>query len=264
MRRTAVPLAIAMAWTIGVAHAQEVRVDTIKAQQPWYQKELYTFPKVVMPRTPGVAAAIQKDLCVDLLWADPDTTAPGHLFDHAWGDTVSGWGPRLNSISWTWRRPFPLVLQFTIEYEGCAAYCEGYTDYPLYDLRNGRKILYDSLFTAGGRQVVDDTLNARSQRLIRAQLGRIQDSLRAPFRSDAEREYFEEARDLYEDCLQSRGEGPYIEDIDPQRKVLRVKLARCSVHANRNADELDPMWFELPYRWLKPYLKPSVRPLFGL
>ena len=241
--------------------AQEVRIDTVKAQQPWYQKELYTFPKVVMPKKPTVAAAINKDLCIDLLEVDPDTTAPGQLFNQVWGDTVSGWMPRLNSVSWYTERPFKNVLVVEFEAEGCGAYCEWSTTYRIYDLRSGHRLELDSLLTPEGMAVVLDTIDARWRRIVSEEIRTWEDAVR--WDATEHQELYREGLAMYRDCLDERPKArPYVGDIKPWSDALRCWVARCSAHVNRELDELDAVEVDLSYRWLSPYLRPEIRALF--
>jgi hypothetical protein len=246
-----------------VLHAQELQVDTIRTVRPWGRPEVYTFPHVVMPQRPGIAAAINKDLCVDLLEADPDTTLPGQLFSQVWGDTVTGWMPRLNSITWTTSRPFLNVFTVAFEAEGCGAYCEGFSTFRSYDLRSGRRLDFDSLLTPEGAYVVFDSLDHRWRRTVEAQIHFLEDTLRTPGMAPEYVDWGREALELYRSCLEDRPEGqPYVGDIEPLKEGLRCWVARCSVHANRSVDDLDAVPLDLAYSWLGPHLRPEWHGLF--
>ena len=129
--------------------AQSLVVDTISARQPWSPFELYTFPHLGMAGHRDVAERINRDLAIDLLEVDPDTLE-GILFQNVWGDPAQGPMPRLSSVTWSYARPLAHVLCFAFSAEACGAYCEGSTVHRTYDLHNGQRLEFDSLFTAVG------------------------------------------------------------------------------------------------------------------
>ena len=243
--------------------AQSVVVDTIFAMQPWPPYEEFSFPHFTIPGQPQLAERIDRDICIDLLEVDPDT-AKGSIFQMAWGDPSHEMPQRLNSITWSASQPLPEVLSVTFSGEGCGAYCEGFTIHYNYDLRDGHRLEFDSLFTQKGRTAVDDTLRKFWQAKVEAQIQMVQDSLQVTGLSADNKEWWQEASDLYRQCLLERAdERPYVSDMEPLDRELRVDIARCSAHANRNVDDLDEVSIDLPHAWLGPYLRPDVAPLFG-
>jgi len=256
-----------LSWTLTLvvaqAAAQSVVVDTISAMQPWPPHELFTFPHFSTLGQPQLAERINRDICIDFLDVDPDT-AKGNLFQMEWGDPDHGPSQRLYSLTWSSSQPLPKVLSIALAGEGCGAYCEGFTTHYAYDLRDGDRLRFDSLFTAIGLLAVEDTLRKHWQAKVEAQIQLIQDSLRVTTLSVDEKEWYQEASDLYSQCLLERAdERPYVSDFEPLDRKLRVYIARCSAHANRNADDLDEVAMDLPYEWLAPYLRPDVAALFG-
>lgn len=259
MHRTV--LALLLLAVLGHSRAQSVHVDTIAMMQPLFQHELYTFPRIIIPDAPQVAKRIQRDLSTDLLEVDPDT-AEGHWFDQVWGDT-SGWMPRLNSIDWNVTQPQPQLLSVEFSAEGCGAYCEGFTMHYVYDLRSGQRLTVDTLFDAVALSAINDTLSRAWHRLVSTHLASIRDSLAAPPRDSLMRDYFKEAEELYAECLEEHTDAfPYITDLAVEWSALSFYISRCSAHWNQNADELDPVHFELPFTWLMPRMRPEYRALF--
>lgn len=244
------------------AAAQPVVVDTIRAMQPWPPQERFTFPHFAIPERPQRAERINRDLCADFLGVDPDT-ATGSIFQTVWGDAANELPQRLNSLSWTAGQPLPDLLSIMLSGEGCGAYCEEFTVHYVYDLRDGSRLRYDSLFTTEGLKAVDDTLGGHWRAAVEAQLRLIQDSLRAPGLTAEEKEGWMEAQELYRQCIGERtGLRPYVADMEPLAGGLRVWMARCGAHANRELDELEEVSVDLPYTWLAPRLRPGMAALF--
>ncbi|MEO8588557.1 MAG: hypothetical protein ABI432_04250 [Flavobacteriales bacterium] len=244
--------------------AQTVAIDTISAVQPWAPNEAYSFPHLRMPEQPDIAARIHHDLCTDFLQVDPDS-AGNDIFEMVWGDAVSGGMPRLNSLTWSFTRPLPQLLGFEFSAEGCGAYCEGFTTHYVYDLRNGDRLVYDSLFTAAGLIAVNDTLDRAWRRVVSDRIQMLDDERLSSDLAPEDAERINSKIELYRVCFDERPVGePYVADMEPLSNGMRVFIARCSAHANRELDELDAVELFLPYSWLVPYLRPDVRVVFGL
>jgi hypothetical protein len=194
------------------------------------------------------------------LEVDPDT-AGNNLFSMVWGDTTRSM-PRLQIYEWSVGRPVKEVVSIEIVAEGCGVYCEGFTKHYLYDLRDGGYLKYGSLFTSGGLVAVGDTLSHLWRSLVEEHLQAMRDSLNAPHTQDMH-DYFQEAVDLYAQCLGERGQqAPYVNDLELTASGVLFYISRCSAHWNRNADELDPVRFELPHSWLDQWFRPELKSLF--
>ncbi len=256
-------VSVTMLLAVCQATAQPVVVDTLSAMQPWSPYEEFTFPHFIIPGKPQLAERIERDLCIDFLEVDPDT-AKGSIFQQVWGDRASAAPQRLSSLSWTSEQPLPEVLSVSFTAEGCGAYCEGFTIHYNYDLRDGHRLQFDSLFTATGRIAVDDSLRSNWQGAVEAHISLLlHDSLPGADGSNEYREWREDALSMYRQCLLERADyRPYVSDVEPLGQALRVHIARCSAHANRNLDELDAVEVDLPYKWLRRYLRPGLAALF--
>lgn len=245
------------------ACAQAVfQVDTIRAVQPWAPHEVYTFPRLVIPARPAVAARINTHLSIDFLEVDPDT-AHGHYFDKVWGDTVGWTTPRLSYLGWEVRQPLPNVLEVELSGEGCGAYCEGFITSYHYDLHNGRYLTKDSLFTPPGIAALNDTLYARWRSTLTAYIASVLDSVADPHVDTAAVEEMKATMELYQNCLDERADGdPYTSDFTVSASGLRFFIARCAPHVVQELDVLDPIAFELPYAICKPWMRAEVKELF--
>ncbi|MBK9421438.1 MAG: hypothetical protein IPN44_10370 [Flavobacteriales bacterium] len=251
-----------MAIVTAQAAAQSVAVDTISAMQPWSPYKQFTFPHVIVHGQPGLSARIDRDLCVDFLDVDPDT-AKGSIFQMVWGDPEGQVPQRLNSLTWSYNEPLPEVLSVLFSGEGCGAYCEEFTIHYNYDLRDGHRLSFDSLFTKNGAIAVDDTLRRSWRRDVEARIELVQDSSEVTGLSADNRERWQEESDMYRECLLERKEQrPYVQDFEPLTKELRVHIARCSAHYNRALDDLNEVSTDVPYEWLAPFFRPGYAALF--
>ncbi len=124
-------------------------MDSLVAVRPLGRPERYTWPVILMPGRYAIARRINEDL---FMWGegyvDADT-AGAHFFDGVWGDStgrmIQMWPPE-----WHWTRPVENLLVMEVTAEWCGAYCEGSTEHYHYDLRDGSRVRFDSLFTAEG------------------------------------------------------------------------------------------------------------------
>lgn len=241
--------------------SQSVVVDTISAKQPWPPNDLYTFPLLSIAGHRDVAERINRDLARDLLEVDPDTLN-GSIFHNIWGDAATSALPRSSSLVWSYSHPFPDLLTFAFSGEACAAFCEGFAIHRVYDMNDGHRLEYDALFTVDGLAVVDDTVGKSWRRIVSAQVEVLEDSIKADGLSPEVNEWLGSALAKYRACLGERPmERPYVADLELLESQLRLHIARCSVHADRNADDLDQVTIELSYDWLAPYLSPEVSKL---
>ena len=262
MMRTWLAFATVLHAAVGQAQVV-VHVDTVRAERPWPPREVYDFPRVVLADRPAVADRINKYLCVEMLEVDPDTAEGPALFGRVWGDTVSGWMPRLNYLSWQVGRPRASVLQVDMAGEGCGAYCEGFETTFLFDLRDGRHLAFDTLFTAAGAADVRDTLGA----LWATRLGSYVDSLEQALVSGVpgpeEADHLRGTIALYRTCLEERGEGPpHVHRVSLEAGALRCWIPRCASHVDQALDDLDPLSFLLPFAWCGSRFRPDVHVLF--
>ncbi len=249
----------------------EVKVDTIRAVQPWAPHAEYTFPKLDITDRPVQSARIQGDLALRLLDVDVDSVAQHHLFDKVWGDTVSGWLPRLNDLSWQVRMPLPEIVEIEFSAEACGAYCEGFTSYLQYDLRDGAYIGFDSLFSASGGESLEDTLRSLWVERVSAHLVQLNvelAALRAQDGSDTaakaeEYQVMQDQIELYRRCLgELSGYGFYVSGISVEHDSLRFHIARCANHVEQALDELDPLSITLPMEMVVPLMRSERQALF--
>lgn len=237
--------------------SQTLVIDTLTAKQPWAPFQAYSFPRVGIANRPQLAARINRDLALELLEVDIDTLQ-GPLFQQVWGD-AEGRLPRLNTLTWTSAQHLPNVLSFEFTGEACGAYCEGFSIHYNYDLRTGARLRYGSLFTQKGWMAVNELVGKRWSFAVESEIARLEDSLRKTDRFAEERDAITTSLALYKTCLAERsGLMPYVEDFDVLGNELQLQVARCSAHADRDADALESVTVELPYADIARYMVPEV------
>lgn len=260
MRRTGGCLALLSA--LGAFAQVPFMVDTIRAVQPWAPNETYTFPRLVMPERPAIAARINKHLCTVFLEVDPDT-ANGHYFDRVWGDNVGWTTPRLSYLEWNVSRPLPNVLEVELSGEGCGAYCEGFVTHYHYDLRDGGYIGLDSLITPEGRSAFTTTIHTRWEDTITTCIAIMLDSAALPSLDTEILEHLQATMEMYQQCLDDRSDGDaYVSDFTAEIDGIRFFTSRCAPHVVQELDVLDPVSFVLPYSTCTPWMRVEVRSLF--
>jgi hypothetical protein len=245
-----------IAFTGGLG-AQDLLVDTMRMNRPWGERELYTFPLVRMPDDASTALRINRDLQLELLSVDPDTSE-GRWFDLVWGDSAGQVYPPLSSISWSWSRPVQGVLSVEFSAEACGAYCEGFTNHYAYDVKYGRRIRYEELFMDSGATHIAEVLDHRWREIV----GEHITILEADIAGD--QDDTEDRVQLYRSCLDERTvNSPHVEDMEVLSGAIRFTIARCSSHAELGMDELDAVAIELPRSELEEWLLPEMRSVFG-
>ena len=241
----------------GGLNAQDLLVDTIRMNRPWGERELYTFPLVRMPDDAATALQINRDLQLELLSVDPDTSE-GQWFDLVWGDSAGHVYPPLSSISWSWSRPVDGVFMVEFSAEFCAAYCEGFTNHYAYDAKLGRRIRYKELFMDSGATHIAETLDRRWREIVTEHITTLEGDIAG------DRDDTEDRVQLYRSCLDERTiNSPYVEDMEVLSGAMRFTIARCSSHAELGMDELYAVAIELPRSELDHWLRPEIRSVLG-
>jgi len=215
-----------------------------------------------MPGKYGIARRINQDL---FMWSerfvDPDT-AGAHYFDEVWGDST-GSMIQMYPPEWNWSRPAKDLLVVEITAEWCGAYCEGGTGHYHYDLRDGSRVYFDSLFTKDELEQVKRLVGERWRVVIGKHLAALQDSSqRLP--TEASSDWWIGAIELYEQCLQERAnEDPYVGDMVITRESVSALVSRCSVHADMALDDLMDVEVPLSREELAPWMRPAALKWLG-
>lgn len=243
--------------------AQSLTVDTVSERQPWAPFARYTFPHVAFEGHADIAERIDRDLTVDLLELDPDTTE-GSIFQRVWGSAGGDPLPRWNALTWSCSMPYPQVVSFVFSGEACGAYCEGATIHRSYDLRDGHRLVYGDLFTTEGLAMVNERVHKRWVDIVETRIDQLEDSLRNAVGPPGTSESVEASLALYRACLIERPvDRPYVADMEPLPGTLRVWIARCSAHADRGLDDLGEVAIDIPAAELAPYWAPGLAALLG-
>jgi len=229
---------------IFTSSAQLVRIDTIKATNPYFKKSHYIFPKIKIANHKVIADSINKDLISDFLQIEPNEVKKS-IFENIWA-TSANTTPSLADISFEIHRIDRFIFSISISAEGCGAYCEYFTANYNYDLRTGKRIKMASLFTQAGLQFISDSVLSFKKLTLKNKINETKDTLKINMDS-TEKNYYRDMLDLYETCLEKTDEFT-VEDIPcyiNKNEIIFI-LDRCSVHYNRNLDELGD--FIIPFQ----------------
>lgn len=192
---------------------------------------------------------------------------PGKFFSAAGGDRIAG----MASLEYTVSRNDGRVLTIAFAGEGCGAYCEDYNTFYSFDIKTGRMLGADDLFTVPGMRSLAQKLSKERQSQYRQQLISLRKELKAaqkerkPKNQDAIDDLNNRIA-LNADCL---GEGSdsagtpaadlslstfrnYMSELAGQ--AFNLTAGRCSNHAMRALDDVGEVTLTLPYAELKPYL----------
>lgn len=244
------------------AHAQEVRVDSLVAVRPFDEAVRYSWPVVRIPGHYAIGRRINEDL---FMWGeryvDADTTG-AHFFDDLWGD-VTGRMIQMYPPEWHWSRPAKSLLVVEITAEWCGAYCEGSTEHYHYDLRDGNRARFDSLFTAEGLRAAKRRVRERWRTIVGDHLAALRDPAgRSP--AELAGDWSMGAIDLYERCLGERTTAdPYVSDMLIGPAGITVWVARCSAHIELASDELMEVAVPLSRAEVRPLMRPSMLQWLG-
>ena len=234
------------------SHGQAL-IKEIRETNPIYKTLEYSFPLVVMPQNKKVADRINNDLVSDFLDADR-TKIKKSIFENVWA-TKEMPNPTLSDISFKVLRNDKNVLNISIFAQGCGAYCEGFTTYFTYDLKNGARVKLDSLFNEEGKKFLIDSMNKRKKEILQLKLKEIIDALETPAiqKDSLERESYKEMESLYTNCLDNEIGSLEYQQFYITASYLHVISDRCSAHYNMAFDELWNFKFTFRLETLKKY-----------
>lgn len=221
-----------------VSHGQAVKIEKIKRANP-ITKEIYVFPKVIIPNSPLSTQKVNKKLretVLGILEEIPDS----NIFDSVWRT-----GYRMENISNLSFKVDELtssLISLTISGEGCGAYCEAFNYYFTFNSKTGNQLTLDSLFTRQGLIRLVNTINDNKRQKLNNKLKQLKYSLTLPnAKTDSsEKKQYSEMLSMYTECLEKKVDIAYINYIQFIIKsgTLIVYTDRCSRHYNMTYDEL--------------------------
>ena len=231
------PFLFVLLFTTQISFGQTPKIETIKKTNP-ISKEVYIFPKVIVPNATIVTKKINNKLREYVLGATPNTK-DANIFDSVWrtNDRVGN----ISDLSFKISEANASLISMTISGEGCGAYCESFDYHFTFNAKTGNQLSLDSLFTKEGIKTFVKTLNDNKMQKLNNKLKEINQSLTLVNAKDtAEKEQLSEMLSMYTDCLSNEIDIqsiPYIQFLSKNGKIT-VYTDRCSAHYNRAYDEL--------------------------
>lgn len=162
------------------------------------------------------------------------------------------------------------VLRVSLITDGCGAYCSPGTERLAFDARTGRLLVLPELVTPGGMtSLARQAAQAHRARLKRT-LAQLEKSLRAAKLGSQDETRAQAQIELYEGCLQERFSsggtlsGMYLKEPGSfviKEGGLSFEQGTCSVHQNRDIDELGELVYAPSAETLRPQLTAYGRAL---
>lgn len=251
----------------GTCAAAPLTVESLHYQDPATNGDAAATGQITMPFVrgggDGVAAAINEQLFQGQFNVPAPVLSGGH-FTLIEGADIPGRVSQAFTVS----RNDDRILSIAFDNEGCGAYCESYTVYYSFDVKTGKKLDPEAVFTADGLR----NLRLQLHRSLRAeylkQLAALRQQLKEAHRNRqaADASDLQERIELNSGCV---GEGQHT-DRTPRvteavrgfgydkyefgAMVFRLTRGRCSNHAMRALDDVGDYTLELPYAALSAYL----------
>jgi hypothetical protein len=218
-------------------------------------KEKYVFPKIIVQGMPVSSKKINNKLRSEILDVD-SAVKDSQIFNGVWR-TAEQW-PTLSDLAYEVIRNDRWVLSIKISAEGCGAYCENWERYFTFNLKTGNQLFLDSLINDIGLHKLATDFNSFKQAKLRNIIKETKDTLETTaVKNDKETlEYFSDMLSLYTGCLDSKIEFEDMTGMEfsVESPGLVLYSERCSVHYNRNLDELWIFEYKIDLKDWKGYL----------
>jgi hypothetical protein len=239
-----------------VVTAQQVSVKTIKETNPKFKDRNNTFPLVEIANDSKIAGDINEYLQKDFLDVNDSFGPQRNIFERINpGNNDEDPHPTLSDITFETKCNKNRLLSLAISANGCGAYCEDFTSYYTFDIKNGNRLWLDTLIKPEFKQILLDTINALKKSLLAKKIAWINDTLKTeePWKSEDDPAYYTDMRRLYQDCIQDEKKDFGFVKFYLCQDQFYVELDRCSAHVNRNLDELDAFGFYFSVSTWKKY-----------
>jgi len=241
--------------SIQLLHAQTYSIEPIKQNNPNFPQHQYQFP-ILTKGNKAITQAINNHLTSNFLEIEFGKQKES-IFENIWA-TVSNNVPMLNDITFKVLTLNDKLYAVTLSAEGCGAYCEYFSQSFAFDLSTGEAINNDLLFSDKGKAAFIELLITRRAKKIITFIDNISDTLSQKNLNDEDRAYYQEMKELYEECVEEAHiTSLKYQEIRLNNKNIIVVIDRCSAHYNQNLDELGN--FELDFiaddirEWLSEY-----------
>ena len=234
-------------------YGQQVRVKTMEDPNPRFKERKNTFPLVEIADDANIAKTINEYLRRDFLHID--TADVSHNIFADVNPDADDTHPPWNNIAFETRCNKGRLLSLAISATGCDAYCEDYTIYYTFDIRNGNRLWLDTLIKPEFKQVLMDSLNENKKSILTRKIARINDTLKTeePWKNEEDPAYYLDMKRLYQDCLLDEKKDFSFLKFSLCKDQFYIEMDRCSAHYNRNLDELDVFGFYFSVSAWKKY-----------
>ena len=231
-------------------------IKEIKEINPNRKSDKYIFPWVIIPGNKTATGRINNELIRHELEIEDRKKIKRSIFENVWA-TREQPTPMRSDFAYAVLNNDKRVLSMSVSAEGCGAYCEYATSYHSFDIRTGKKIILDSLFTPEGAKIICDSLTKGKRRMIGTEINALTDSLKDPAGriNINDKERFERAKEMYEYCLELTDETNF-EYLHFYfiKNTLFIIVEQCSAHMTRALDDIGDFKFSFRLKDWKNYL----------
>ena len=214
--------------------AQKYFVEKLEVINPNFTQDIYVFP-VLKGGKQDLSQKINSYI-IENEGLVKFEDAKVSIFEGVWR-TMEKEVPGLNYFDYKLELLNDKLYSVTISAEFCGAYCEGYEMTYTFDLYSGNILTLDTFFTEQGKSELFDTLIASKQGKIKSKISELEQMMPSDTVSESDKEQYEAMIDLYRNC-DSKFDSLHFLRFIPSAKKLSIIVERCSLHYNRDIDEL--------------------------
>lgn len=239
------------------SHAQSVVVKKITRINK-FTKEKFVFPVIIVPNSVDKSNKINNTLRKEILHVNIQTPVD-KIFDKVWQTKKNDYlGALRINFDILFNKRWLLAIKLNEEL--CGAYCEGHNSYYNFNLKTGNEITLFNLFNKVGQKKLLHYLDSSKISILKNKLLEIQDTLKVITNTNRKDDidYYKDMMELYQNCLENY---TIIDDLNYLKFYLAnskitIYSDRCSVHYNRNLDEIYEFEYKIDLKnWLL-YLTP--------
>lgn len=225
--------------------SSDYRVKTLRGESP--TKEMYKFP-LLDGGNPVICQSINNELS-ELYLNIQVGTEKESLFEKVWSSNVNSI-PERTDIDFSVKHLDTRLYSLNITGFYIGAYLNEIDDYLNFDLRTGKRVQMDSLFTIEGKQEVIKRLSAYKRKLMNEKIDLALHKLNEVSLPMSEREHFAEMYDLYKNCPNQVDALNYI-GFYKKKDSIYFRIESCALQYNKAVDEIGNFEFALPLSALK-------------
>ena len=219
---------------LSVAQKHQFKIKEIVEINPTNKNQTYKFPLLVGEKE--LSKKVNRDLIQSLLELNI-TEKHKSIFENIW-TTKEKSIPNLSFLDYQINQLNDNVYSVTFHTEGCGAYCEEFDISYNYNIKTGKRIQLESLFSEEGKTIILEKLNKQKIGLIKETISKLElEKEKTNIRADIV-DYTKRIQ-LLKDCKdKSEIDNLNYFDFKITENQIIIYTERCSNHAMRALDEI--------------------------